>query len=234
MAVPAWANDPPAVLRDKINGVNAHVIVLKSVSQLTEYRDVLGLAERTPGVVAGEPFIFAEVEVSSARKARVSMALKAVDPDRVGRVLTIGQHMKAGSLDSLAKGEPPSIVLGDVLARTLDVQLGDQVTVTVPASLAAMDAGAGTQQVFRVTGLFHMDFDEYDERLALASLSAVQAMLGRGDQVLGIEMVVKDLDKSGEVADAIEQALGGPPYEAMDWYELNRELFTALFGQRRP
>lgn len=232
--VPHWANDPPAVLRDKINGVNAHVIVLKSVLEFAEYRDVLALAERTSGVVAAEPFIFAEVEISSARNSRVSAALKAVDPSRVGRVLTIGQHMKAGSLDSLAKGDPPSIVLGDVLARTLDVKLGDQVTVTVPPLPEAADAGAGKQQVFRVTGTFHMDFDEYDERLTLASLPAVQAMLGRGDQVMGIEMVVKDLDKSAEVAAAIEQALGGPPYKALDWYELNRELFVALFGERRP
>ena len=228
-AVPKWATDPPAVLRDKINGVNAHVIVLKSSPTFAEYREVLAIAERTPGVVAAAPFIFVELEIAKAGRPPVSLALKGVDPGRVDRVLTVGRHMKAGTLASLGKGDPPSIILGDDLARTLDVNIGDEVTVTPPE-----DAPAGKPKGFRVSGLFHMDFDEYDERLALAPLSAVQAMLARGDQVLGIEMTVKNLDHSDQIAKALEGELGGPPYVVMDWYKLNEELFTALFGERRP
>jgi ABC-type lipoprotein release transport system permease subunit len=59
-------------------------------------------------------------------------------------------------------------------------------------------------------------------------------MLGRGDQVMGIEMTVNDLEHSDQLASAIEKALGGPPYQAMDWYELNKNLFTTLYGARRP
>lgn len=38
----------------------------------------------------------------------------------------------------------------------------------------------------------------------------------------------------GALAKTIETALGGPPYQAMDWYELNKNLFTRLYGDRRP
>jgi hypothetical protein len=226
--IPKWANDPPDVLRDKINGVNAHVIVLKSTRPFSEYRDLLAVVEKTPGVVAAEPFIFAELYISSASHAQVSLALKAVDPKRVERVLALAANMKVGKVASLASGAPPSIILGDELATRLAVKVGDQVTLT------ASPESEFEPKVFRVTGTFHVGFDEYDDRLGYASLSAVQAMLGRGDQVLGIELTVKDVDKSGEVAKAIESAIGGPPYEVMDWYELNRNLFTAMYGQRRP
>ncbi|HEY5928262.1 MAG TPA: ABC transporter permease [Kofleriaceae bacterium] len=234
--VPKWANDPPEVLRGKIIGINAHVIVLKTSAHLTEYRDVLAKVERTPGVVAAAPFIFAELEIAKTGKPPVSVAIKAVDPKRVGRVLTVGKHMTEGTLESLAKGKPPSIVLGDVLAQTLGVKVGDEVTVTHPKM---DDAFAGVLPepkpgVFRVTGMFHMDFDEYDERLAFVPLAAMQEMLARGDQVMGIEMTVKDLDRSDEIAKAIETKLGGHPYDAQDWYELNQQLFVSLFGQRRP
>ncbi|HEY5948384.1 MAG TPA: ABC transporter permease [Kofleriaceae bacterium] len=228
--VPKWASDPPAVLRAKILGVNAHVDVLKSVATFAEYRDVLAVVEKTPGVVAAEPFIFAELYIASAERAPIGVAVKGVDPSRVGRVLAVGTHMVAGSIDSLAKGEPAPIVLGDDLARKLDVKIGDEVTVSPPKD----PPSSAKPKVFRVSALFHMDFDEYDERLALTSLSALQAMLGRGDQVMGIEMTVKDLDHSDDIASTIEKALGGPPYQAMDWYELNKNLFTALYGQRRP
>ena len=89
-------------------------------------------------------------------------------------------------------------------------------------------------KAFRVSGTFHIDFDEYDQRLGLAPLAAVQTMLGRGDQVMGIEATVKNLDDSATIASAILDKLGGPPYAAQDWYELNRQLFTTLYGNRRP
>ena len=229
---PKWVKDPPDVLRAKIIGVNAHVVVLKSSSTFAEYREALGVVENIPGVVAAEPFIFAELEIQRAGRPPQLLSLKGVDPARAARVLTVGRHMKTGTLDSLAKGEPPSIVLGDVLASVLGVAIGDDVTVR-PLNTVDTTLAAAKPTVFRVTGTFHMEFDVYDEQLGLASLSAVQAMLGRGDQVLGIDMTVKDLAQADEIAEAVERALGGPPYQAMDWYELNEKLFTAL-GHPRP
>jgi len=240
--VPAWVHDPPDVLRDKINGVNAHVIVLKSSATFAEYRDVLATAEKTPGVVAAEPFIFTEDQIAKGSGAPLSTAVKGVDPARVDRVLTIGKHMVSGSLAVLASGDPAPIVLGDDLATKLAVKIGDDVKVTVQVDpdADAWDAPSDARRdntrtkVFRVAGTFHMDFDEYDGRLALTSLAAMQAFVGRGDQVMGIEMTVKDVEHADGVAKALEAALGGPPYQAMDWYELNKNLFTAMFGTKRP
>ena len=44
---------------------------------------------------------------------------------------------------------------------------------------------------------------------------------------MGVEVKVKDIDRSDEVARAIEQALHGPPFEVKDWYELNRGCSAA-------
>jgi lipoprotein-releasing system permease protein len=233
--VPNWAHDPPDVLRDKILAVNAHVVVLKGAEGFADYRNVLALAERTPGVVAVEAFGWVELLIAKPGKPPVGIAIKGVDPGRVGRVLGVGPHMKTGSLDSLgANGEPPAIVIGDDLARKLDAHVGDTVTLTSPSHDGSLAAPEIQPTAFRVTGLFHMDFDEYDEHFALVPLSAMQAMLGRGDQVMGIEMTVKELAHSDDIAKAIEQALGGPPYQTQDWYELNTRLFHALYGDRRP
>lgn len=230
---PAWAKDSPEVLRAKINGVNAHVVVLKSTPSFVEYRDALAVVEKVPGVRAAAPFIFAELEIEKAGRPPQLLSLKAVDPARVARILTVGRHMKTGTLDSLATREPPPIVLGDVLARVLGAAVGDDVTVRPRANAADPTLDAAKPMVFRVTGTFHMEFDIYDEQLGLASLPAVQAMLGRGDDVMGVELTVDDLAQSDEIAIAIEKVLGGPPYRAMDWYELNQQLFTTL-GHPRP
>jgi ABC-type lipoprotein release transport system permease subunit len=170
--------------------------VLKS-GPFVEYRDALATIEKTPDIVAAEPFIFIELTYTSAKHAAVAGILKGVDPVRVRRVLAVGKHVVVGTMDSLASGDPPSLVLGDALAKTLAVKIGDQITATLS------DAKA---KVFRVGGIFHVAFDEYDEHLAYAPLAAVQDLVGRGDEVMGIEATVKDLGTSGAVAKAIETA----------------------------
>jgi lipoprotein-releasing system permease protein len=85
---------------------------------------------------------------------------------------------------------------------------------------------------FRVTGIFDSGFDEYDRRLMYVSLRDAQELQGRGDQVVGVEMKVKNIDRANEIAEKLEKALGGPPYQVQDWYELNKNLFTALKLQK--
>jgi lipoprotein-releasing system permease protein len=221
----------PEVLREKILAVNAHIIVLK-LQSFSEWREVLATIESTAGVVAAEPFLFEELKISTQGGAPIDFALKGVDPTRVDRVLGIGKRMKTGALAVLADAAP-TIVLGDVLASKLGVKVGDEVTVSHPVTPAPdqpLDAPPRKPGVFRVGGTFHMDFDEYDEKLALVPIIPMQAMMERGDQVTGIEMTVTDLAKSGELAKSIDDKLGGMPYQARDWYELNKQLL----GSRRP
>jgi lipoprotein-releasing system permease protein len=85
---------------------------------------------------------------------------------------------------------------------------------------------------FRVTGIFYVGFDEYDRRLMYTSLADTQELIGRGDVVMGVELKVRDVDRAEEIADALEDALEGPPYQVQDWYELNHNLFTALELQK--
>ncbi|MBA3503699.1 MAG: ABC transporter permease, partial [Deltaproteobacteria bacterium] len=54
--------------RDKVLGVNAHVIVLKSQATFAEYRDVMKTAmEIDDDVLAVQPFIFAEMLVTRGK-----------------------------------------------------------------------------------------------------------------------------------------------------------------------
>jgi len=228
--------------RDKVLGVNAHVIVLKSQATFAEYRDVMKTAhEIDPDVIAVQPFIFAEMLVTRGKGQLSGVAIKGIDPTLVGGVLDLKQHMIEGSVESLAEepppGAPPPIIMGKELAHKLKAKLGDDVTVVVPLSNLDFDtwrakSSAPRTRRFRVTGIFYSGFDEYDRRLMYASLADTQELVGRGDQVMGVEMKVKDVDRAEEIADRLERELGGPPYQVQDWYELNHNLFTALELQK--
>jgi lipoprotein-releasing system permease protein len=228
--------------KDKVLGVNAHVIVLKSQSTFAEYRDVMDTAKKIdPDVIAVQPFIFAEMLVTRGKGELSGVAIKGVDPKLVRGVLDLEQHMVEGSIDTLAKepkgDELPPIIMGKELAHKLKAKVGDAVTVVVPLSNIDFEtwrakSSAPRTRKFRVTGIFYSGFDEYDRRLMYTSLHDTQELVGRGDQVMGVELKVKNVDRAPEIAKKLEKALGGPPYQVQDWYELNHNLFTALNLQK--
>ncbi len=228
--------------RDKVLGVNAHVIVLKSQATFAEYRDVMKTAEEIDDeVIAVQPFIFAEMLVTRGKGELSGVAIKGIDPTLVRGVLDLEKHMIEGSVETLAKvpgpGQLPPIIMGKELAHKLKAKVGDDVTVVVPLSNIDFDtwrakSSAPRTRKFRVTGIFYSGFDEYDRRLMYTALGDTQELVGRGDQVMGVELKVKDVDRAEEISEKLEKALGGPPYQVQDWYELNHNLFTALNLQK--
>ena len=79
--------------------------------------------------------------------------------------------------------------------------------------------------------MFDSGFDEYDRRLMYVALKDAQDFW-RGDQVMGVEMKIKNIDIAAGDRGQARGALGGPPYRRMDWDELNNNLFTALKLQK--
>ncbi|MDQ3340095.1 MAG: ABC transporter permease [Myxococcota bacterium] len=228
--------------RDKVLGVNAHVIVLKSQATFAEYRDVMKTAmEIDDDVLAVQPFIFAEMLVTRGKGELSGVAIKGVDPKLFKGVLDLDKHMIQGTADSLAEepkpGVLPPIIMGKELAHKIKAKVGDVVTVVVPLSNIDFDtwrakSSAPRTRKFRVTGIFYSGFDEYDRRLMYTSLKDTQELVGRDDQVMGVELKVRDVEEAEDIAERLEKALGGPPYQVQDWYELNHNLFTALNLQK--
>jgi lipoprotein-releasing system permease protein len=228
--------------REKVLGVNAHVIIMKPESNFEDYRRVMDRVMKIDkDVIAVQPFIFAEMLVTRGKGQLSGVAIKGVDPIGVRSVLDLDKHIIEGSITALgvppAEGEPPPIIMGKELARKLKAKVGDDVTVVVPLSnldfdtMRAKSASPRTRR-FRVVGIFYSGFDEYDRRLTYTSLKDTQELLGRGDGVMGVELKVRDVDRAEEIAAKIAAELGEPPYQVQDWYELNHNLFTALTWQK--
>lgn len=238
--------------RRKVLGVNAHVLVLKYGIDFAEYRRVIRDCEKVPGVVAAAPFVFNEMML--ARGNRLSGVLvKGVDPERVGKVLDLPTHItqprkvRPGDLPRLlqssvdAKGKRldrvPGLIIGRELANKLDAKVGDPVRLISP--LSGLDAAGWSasgelprSRDFRISAIFYSGFDEYDKRLVYLHMRDAQTFFDQGDVVTGVEMKIKDVFQARILAKKIAAMLGGAPYRAVDWSELNHNLFTALAVQK--
>jgi lipoprotein-releasing system permease protein len=231
--------------KQKVLGVNAHVIVMKYGQDFSEYRDVEKKALREKHVLAAAPFVFYEGMLAAGRSMSGSI-IKGIDPALSPSVLELRPSMRIGRVEDLARraspndgGPPlPGIFVGEELAKKLKLKLGDRVRAVSPKtdldpSRWGQDGTGPTTHEFRLAGLFYTGFEEYDSRLAYVNLKdAQQFYAGQGDVVTGVELKVDDIDDARAVGKKLYDDLGGAPYRVIDWEELNHNLFAALRTQK--
>ncbi|RLB47577.1 MAG: ABC transporter permease [Deltaproteobacteria bacterium] len=106
--------------RDKVLGVNAHVLVLKYGLDFEEYRDVVAMSEAMEEVSGAAPFIINEMMLAKGDRIG-GVLVKGVDPDRMPAVLDLPDQMVAGTLDGLrAEGAAPPLSPEDVAGDLLE------------------------------------------------------------------------------------------------------------------
>jgi lipoprotein-releasing system permease protein len=247
-----------ADLKHKILGHNAHGMVLTyGQNELDDWRGtrekVLGVA----GVAGATPFLYNEVMLSAGQNLTGAI-LKGIDVETVGTVTDLPANLEDGKLEWLrepeaiprgprAAGEPepdggapaavetpsrgralPGIVIGRELARALRVLVGDQVSVVSPFGDLGPAGPQPKSRPFRVAAIFYSGMYEYDSKFAYMDLAEGQRFFGTGDAVTGLELKVHDVDAARGVMGRVVFELGGWPFRAKDWGELNRSLFSAL------
>src|SRR5271163_4077434 len=87
--------------REKVLGVNAHVLVLKYSIDFREYREVMDKLQGVKHVVGVAPFVINPMMVTHADHTATGVLLKGVDPELMPRVLDLPKHVVAGTLQGL-------------------------------------------------------------------------------------------------------------------------------------
>jgi lipoprotein-releasing system permease protein len=215
-------------LKDKILGTNAHIVVLNATGAVQDYQRVLKKVQGIDGVVAATPFIYNQVMLSSGRNVS-GVVLRGIDVASDAKVTNLHKSMVEGSLKALddSSAKTPGLVIGKELAKNLGLFQGDTVDVISPMGNITPFGMMPKMRHFRIAGIFNTGMFEYDSTLAYVSLSEAQNFLGLGDVVTGIQLKVRDVYRTGELAQVINRELG-PPFHARDWMQMNKNILFAL------
>ncbi len=131
--------------------------------------------------------------------------LNGVDPEREMQASIIGNFMEQGGLDSLVAGEY-RIVLGSTLAQTLDVSMGDSVTL-VSTVVPITPLGEFTRQRrFTVGGVFSVG-SQLDSNLAYIHMGDAQRLYRLGDRIHGYRLQSADLFDVFGITNNLRQSL---------------------------
>lgn len=228
------------VLRDRLLGMNSHVVLVKTGDSLSNYRELTDRVMRVEGVLAATPMVYSQVILSS--RSRVSgVVVRGIDPDTATGVIALEPFLKEGRLEDLKYRrkvriedrdmELPGLILGKKLAGQMGVMVGDPIQVISPLGSPTAMGMVPKVRRFAVVGLFDSGMHEYDRSLVFMNLSDAQQFFKLGDTVTSIEIRVRDVDRAQEVAQRIQQRFKFP-YFTEDWSRLWPNLFSALRLER--
>ncbi|MFV0422905.1 lipoprotein-releasing ABC transporter permease subunit [Oleidesulfovibrio sp.] len=215
-------------IREKILGVNAHVITLAAGGGVSDYPQLIKKLDGIPQVKGATPFIYSEVMLST-RYGVKGVVLRGVDPATAPSVLGIADRMVSGSLADLEREGSPGVVIGKELAKRLGIIVGSRVNLLSPSGEKTSAGFTPRILAFKVVGIFSTGMFEYDSSLGFVSLDSARELLGMPEgTVSGLEIVVDDIYSADKVATQVTEALGGYPFYSRNWMEMNANLFAAL------
>jgi len=150
--------------RQKVLGVNAHVLVLKYSIDFREYRDVMKRVSDVPGVTGVAPFVINPMMVTKGERTATGVLLKGVDPELLPKVLDLPKHIVEGSLEGMRrKGAAPPPPPESLYPTHVDINESP-----IPAS-DANDGGANTRGILDD---IRQEIKKDDERAAAAEAHA--------------------------------------------------------------
>ncbi len=178
-------------------------------------------------VLAAAPALYGEVMITGPMRGRASV-LKGIDPAAELRVGALLGQLTEGSIEDLARADgPPGIILGEKLAQEIGAVLHSVVTVVSPQGDITPYGVIPGYKRFRVAGIFHSGFYEYNHHWAFATIKPVQQSLALANVINAVEFKLDDLHLAAEVGAEIEE-IAGNRFAATTWMERNRDIFNAL------
>lgn len=210
-------------LQRQILGVTSHVVVQPFSGNMKDWAPVLERVAETPGVTGAAPYILRQAMVT-ARGVASGIVVRGIEPQLEKGVSNLHDNMKQGSMADLGDF---GIILGNNLANTMGVEVGDGVTLVAPTANVTVAGTLPRMKRFRVAGIFDSGMYEYDSSLAYIRLDDAQAFFQYGNRVSGIEVKTPHPDQATPVRLELDRRLAHL-YWIRDWMQMNRNFFNAL------
>lgn len=216
-------------LRDKILGVNSHILITSLRGGIQDYRELAKEAGEVAGVTGVTPFVYSEVMLST-RNGVKGVVLRGIDPATSGSVLSLSKDMVSGDVANLeVDGDVPGIIIGSELAKRLGLTQGSEVNLLSPSGRSGAAGFTPRVRRFIIAGVFRTGMFEYDSSLGYVTLPAARKLLGfKGDVVSGLEISVDDVYNVENISKDLRSKVGSFTVYVRHWQEMNANLFAAL------
>jgi lipoprotein-releasing system permease protein len=172
---------------------------------------------------------FGYAEAVIARKGQVSGVLfQGVEITDLSKVLKVEHRIKMGRFEL----DADKIAVGQGLAKKFDIKVGEKIYIVVPLSTPFDSSGFRRQsKEFTVSSIMDFGKNDWNDRLVLGDLKALQKLTEIGDRYTGVFVKLGQRNDSASAALNLSEKLG-TGFSIMDWNDVNRNLFEAVKIER--
>ena len=212
-------------LERRVFGVLPHLTVYGRSPLARSPGDVDALAG-IRGVVGVAPIVQGAGLAAVADQV-AGITILGIEPDSYPAVSDYERYLTGGRLESGAF----QVVLGAGVAQRLDVAVGDDVTLVLPAATVTPAGLFPRQKRFRVSGILRSR-SEVDGRAAYVHLDDAARLFRLGERIHGYQLRLDDLFAADAVAGAAVSRLGRERVTARSWMRTHGNLYRAIGVQK--
>ena len=177
-------------LRDRILNVIPHASI-SGVTPISDWNEIYAVLKDHPKVVGAAPFIQSQMLIGSSDEVYGSNLI-GINPNSEKNVSIVSNFITKGSYESLNENSS-NIILGELLARKLNLDIGNQVSLMLPDNKASFSGYFPKIKNFKVTGIFRVGSPDIDEGIAYINISQASKLLSLKDKIHGFRIKFKDL-----------------------------------------
>ena len=208
----------------RVLGLVPHVLMSTDQRHIDNWRDLQRDIVTLPEVIQVTPFQESEALIQS-KTALQGVLVHGIMPEFEQHNI-INSSMEYGQLSKL-DAQPFSIVLGQALARKLNVSLGNTVRLTLPNKTIFTPMGrVPVHRTFTVVGIFNVG-SQVDEAMVFIEIKdGAKLHRNKSDGVNQLRLYLDDAFKAEHLISQL--SLKYPNFKFVSWQESQGALFAAV------
>ena len=212
-------------LINKIVGFNSHITIKsyddKGIDQSKLNNESLRLIT--------ENIIFSNSGEAIILKNNTSkgIILRGYNSNEFSNLEIIKNEKFKGNKSNLNKD---SISIGNELSFSLDLKIGDKITLMSPSGVETIIGSMPKQKTFKVTSIFNSGLADFDNNIALINLDTLDEFFGYETKDRNLEIYLKNPNNIENQKQIVQKIFDNE--FIYTWADMNSSLFSALKVER--
>tara|TARA_B100000029_G_scaffold81849_1_gene72769 strand:- start:1211 stop:2446 length:1236 start_codon:yes stop_codon:yes gene_type:complete len=212
-------------LINKILGFNPHIIVKQYEKQI--YKENLEKLEDIKDNISRTTFTFNGQGILVNNENTTGVLVRSYLNNEIGKINLIQKGIIEGSLNSF---KTDSISIGKELAITLNLAVGDVITLMSTSNLQTPFGNLPLQESFTVSSIFSTGLLEFDQNVVFMPYENALSLFDLSENDMDLEIFLKKPEKAQTIKKKIEQIFS--EHYVYSWSDLNKSFFGALKVER--
>ena len=212
-------------LINKILGFNPHIVV-KPYEKKIDLNDINRL-DNLKNNISKTAFTHSGQAILINKQNTIGIVVRSYFKNDIHKIKLIKEGIIDGKLSSFVKN---TISIGKELAISLDLDVGDEITLMSTSNLQTPFGNLPLQEKFSISSIFSTGLAEFDQNIVFIPFENASSLFELSDKDLDLEIFLKKPDKVQLIKEEIQDIFSD--HYVYSWADVNKSFFGALKVER--